>query len=269
VSRIGASALAVVLAGILSLAAHTEVTLLVAAVVVVVQVMLAAAPAPADERGRAVPTPRFAVALTAGLVSTAFAARPSLLLGADGSRAGDEGLVSNGVLAGILLGVAAGLFVTLVAQMLRKDGRRDLVVSAGYATSLAMFAALVSSWVGAARAASGPDVVTISAAALAAALLVWPLPIDRFVCAALCVVVGSGVGAATALIVDGFPTWFFGVAVGAGVALFGVLGQVLGRAWSRGRSHVTSTGWGFPAAMAVALAGPIAYLGGQLVTASF
>jgi len=269
VSRIGASALSVVLVGILALAAHTEVMLLVAAVVVVIQVMLASAPAPADARGRSVPTPRFAVALTAGLVSTAVAVRPSLLLGADGSRAGNEGLVTNGVLAGVLPGVAAGLFVALVSQMLRKDGRRDLVASTGYATSLAMFAALVSSWVGAARAASGPDVVTISGVALGAALLVWPLPIDRFVSAALAVTVGSGAGAVAALVVDGLPTWFFGVAVGAGIALFGVLGQVLGRAWSQGRSHVTSTGWGFPAAMALALAGPIAYLGGQLVTASF
>ena len=51
-SRIGASALSVVLAAVLTLAIQTGVLLLVAAVIVVVQGLLASAPAPADARGR-------------------------------------------------------------------------------------------------------------------------------------------------------------------------------------------------------------------------
>jgi hypothetical protein len=61
-------------------------------------------------------------------------------------------------------------------------------------------------------------------------------------------------------------TWVFGVAIGSAAALFGVLGQVLGRAWSQGRTHAAA-GWGFPGAMSLALAAPLVYVGGQLVGA--
>jgi hypothetical protein len=179
---------------------------------------------------------------------------------------GQDGLVSTGVMAGILPGVAVGVFVALVAQMLRRDDRRELVLSTSSAISLALFASLASAWIGAARASSGPDVVTIAAVGLAASLLVWMIPIDRFVCGAIAVTVGAGASAVAALMVGGLPTWVFGVAVGSGTALFAILGQVLARAWSQGRVHA-SAGWGFPGAMAIAMAGPVVYLGGQLVTA--
>jgi hypothetical protein len=266
VSRIGASALSVVLAAILTLTVQTGVLVLVAAVIVVVQGLLASAPAPADARGRSVPTPRSAATMSAGLVSSVIAMDPTLLLGAKGSTVGQDGIVSTGVVAGILPGVAVGVFVALVAQMLRRDGRRELVLSTSSAISLALFASLASSWIGAARAAAGADVVTIAAVGLAASLLVWMIPIDRFVCAAVAISVGAGASAATALQIDRLPSWEFGIAVGSGTALFAILGQVLARAWSQGRAHA-SAGWGFPGAMAIAMAGPIVYLSGQLVTA--
>ena len=197
-SRIGASALSVVLAAVLTLAVQTGVLILVAAVIVVVQGLLASAPAPADVRGRSIPTPRAAATMSAGLVSCIVALRPSLLLGADGSSVGQDGLISTGVMAGILPGVAVGVFVALVAQMLRRDDRRELVLSTSSAISLALFASLASAWIGAARAASGPDVVTIAAVGLAASLLVWMIPIDRFVCAAVAITVGAGASAAAA-----------------------------------------------------------------------
>ncbi|MGA9101039.1 hypothetical protein [Aeromicrobium sp.] len=267
-SRIGASALSVVLAAILTLTVQTGVLILVVAVIVVVQGLLASAPAPADARGRSIPTPRSAATMSAGLVSCVVAMDPTLLLGADGSSVGQDGLVSTGVMAGILPGVAVGVFVALVAQMLRRDDRRELVLSTSSAISLALFASLASAWIGAARASSGPDVVTIAAVGLAASLLVWMIPIDRFVCGAIAVTVGAAASAVAALMVGGLPTWVFGVAVGSGTALFAILGQVLARAWSQGRVHA-SAGWGFPGAMAIAMAGPIVYLGGQLVTAGF
>ena len=266
-SRIGASALSVVLAAILTLTIQTGVLVLVVAVIVVVQGLLASAPAPADARGRSVPTPRSAATMSAGLVSCVVAMYPSLLLGARGTTAGQEGIVSTGVVAGIMLGVAVGVFVALVTQMLRRDGRRELVLSTSSAISLAMFASLASCWIGAARAASGADVVTIAAVGLAAALLVWMIPIDRVVCAAAAIAVGGGASAAMAVEINRLPSWEFGVAVGSSTALFAILGQVLARAWSQGRAHA-SAGWGFPGAMAIAMAGPIVYLSGQLVTAS-
>ncbi|MGH3473961.1 MAG: hypothetical protein ACRDOT_03510 [Aeromicrobium sp.] len=264
-TRIGASALSVVIAAILTLAVQTGVLLLVAAVIVVVQGLLASAPAPADARGRSIPTPRSAATMSAGLVSCIVALEPTLLLGASGSSVGQDGLISTGVIAGILPGVVVGVFVALVAQMLRRDDRRELVVSTSGAVSLALFASLASAWIGAARAASGGEVVTIAAVGLAASLLVWMIPIDRIVCASAAIIVGAGASAGAALVVDGLPTWIFGLAVGSGTALFAILGQVLARAWSQGHRHA-SAGWGFPGAMAVAMAGPIVYLAGQLVT---
>jgi hypothetical protein len=95
------------------------------------------------------------------------------------------------------------------------------------------------------------------------------IPIDRVVCASAAVLVGAGASAAAAVVVDGLPTWVFGLAVGSSTALFAILGQVLARAWSQGHGHRhASAGWGFPGAMAIAMAGPIVYLAGQLVTAS-
>jgi hypothetical protein len=60
-------------------------------------------------------------------------------------------------------------------------------------------------------------------------------------------------------------TAFFGVVVGAGAALFAILGQAVARVVSRGNLQ-PSAQWGFPAAMAVAFAAPIVYIGGQLIT---
>ena len=265
VSRIGASALSVVLAAVLTLAVQTGVLILVALVIVVVQGLLASAPAPADARGHSIPTPRSAATMSAGIVSCIIALWPGLLLGAEGSSAGLDGLVSTGVVAGILPGVAVGVFVALIAQMLR-DERRELVLSTSAAISLALFASLASAWIGAARAAAGSEVVTVAAVGLAASLLVWMIPIDRYVCAAAAITAGAGASAAAAVVVDGLPTWLFGIAIGSGTALFAILGQVLARAWSQGRVHA-SAGWGFPGAMAIAMAGPIVYLGGQLITA--
>lgn len=284
-SRIGASALSVVLAAVLTLAAQTGTLILVAAVIVVVQGLIASAPAPPDARGRPIPMPRSVATMSAGVVACAFALHPRLLIGADGSTVGVEGLISNGVVAGILLAVVAGVFVALGSQMLRRDERRDLVLSTSSAVSLAIFASLASAWIGAARSSTGVDVVTIAAVGLAAALLVWTIPIDRYICAAAAITVGALASAVTALVVGGPPptvatapagtlvasgatvSWFFGVAIGSGAALFAILGQVSARAWSQGRSHA-SAGWGFPGAMAIAMAGPIVYLASQFVTRS-
>ena len=266
-SRIGASALSIVIAVVLTLAVQTGVLILVAAVIVVVQGLLASAPSPADARGRSIPTPRSAATMSAGIVSCIVALEPGLLLGAAGSSVGQDGLISTGVVAGILPGVAVGVFVALAAQMRRRDDRRELVLSTSAAVSLALFASLASTWIGAARAASGSDVVTIAAAGLAASLLVWMIPIDRYVCASAAIAVGAGASAWAAIVIGGVPTWIFGLALGSGTALFAIVGQVLARAWSRGRVHA-SAGWGFPGAMAIAMAGPIVYLGGQLLTAS-
>lgn len=262
-SRLGSSALTVVLAGVLVLAAYADV-LLVAAVVIVVQVLIASAPSLADSRGRSVPTPRFAAALAGGLVASGLALRPQALRGADG--AGDVlGVTDTGVLAGIVPAVAVTVFVALITQMMRKDGRRELTASTAYAVSLGVAAAVTSGWIGASQSLGAPQTVAIGAAGVAAGVLVWVVPGDRVLLGSASVLAGAAAGAVVAATVDTVVTVLFGVAIGAAAALLAVLGQVLGRAWVSARTHA-SVGWGFPGAMSIALAAPVLYVGGQLVT---
>ncbi len=256
------------LLGLLVLASLTEQVVLVAAAVVVVQGLIAAAPSPPDERGRAQGGPRFWPALLAGLVAVVLTTWPGLLVGSEGLRAGREGLVSNGIIAGIVPAVAVAVLVSLVAQMLRRDGRPRLVITTGHAVTLGVFAALAASWISASRAAAGAEVVIVGAVGVAAALLVWSLPLDRIVCASLSLAAGGAAAAGATVVFDGITTVLFGVVVGMAAAIFAVLGQVLGRAWSQGRTHA-SQGWGFPGALAVALPAPIIHVCGQLVGLPF
>ena len=264
-SRLGSTLLSLALAGVITLAAYAD-PVLVGAAVVLVQVLIALAPSAVDPSGHSIRSPHFVAALSGGLVATAITLVPDLLNGADGTSGDVVGATDNGMLAGILPAIAVALFVALIAQMLRKDGRPNLVSSTAYAVTLGTFAALSAGWIGAAQSLGEAEAVAVGAGGLAAGLLVWLIPIDRWICASAAVLAGAGGGAAVALTVDSMLTWVFGVAVGSAAALFGVLGQVLGRAWAHGRTHAAA-GWGFPGALSIALAAPLVYIGGQLVGA--
>ena len=264
-SRLGSTLLSLALAGAITLAAYTD-PVFVGAAVLLVQVLIALAPSAVDPAGHSIRSPHFAAALSGGLVATAITLAPDLLNGADGTSADVVGATDSGMMAGVLPAIAVSVFVALIAQMLRSDGRPDLVPSTAYAVTLGAFAALSAGWIGAAQSLGDAEAVAVGAGGLAAGLLVWLVPIDRWICASLAVLAGAGGGAAVAIGVDSTLTWVFGVAVGSAAALFGVLGQVLGRAWARGRTHAAA-GWGFPGAMSIALAAPLVYVGGQLVGA--
>lgn len=255
--------LSLALAGLLTLAAYTD-PLFVAAVVVVVQLLIALAPSPNDAQGRAVDGPRFAAAASAGAVATVLTIAPHLLRGADGSSAKAFGQTDNGMLSAIMPAIAVGVFVALASQMARKDGRTNLVDTTGHSVALGVFAAMAVGWIGAVQSLGNAQVVAVGAGGVAGGLLVWLLPIERWLCGSGAVVVGAVAGAVVSHELD--MTWVFGVAVGSGAALFAVLGQILGRSWSQGRTHAAA-GWGFPGAMSIALAAPIVYVGGQLVGA--
>ena len=265
VSRLGSTALAITLAGVITLAAYADLAL-VGAAVVLTQLLIAFAPSPVDPSGRTIRSPHLVAALAAGAVATVVTLVPGILDGADGTSSRVVGSTDHGMLAGVVPAIAVAVFVALVGQMLRSDGRPDLVSSTAYAVTLGVFAAMTTGWIGAAQSLGDAEVVAVGAAGLAAGLVVWLVPIDRFVCASMAVLAGAGGGAAVAANVDSPMTWLFGVAVGSATALFAVLGQVLGRAWSRGRTHAAA-GWGFPGAMSVALVGPLVYVGGQLIGA--
>ena len=265
VSRLGSTLLSLALAGVITLAAYTD-PVFVGAAIALVQVLIALAPSAVDPSGRSIRSPHFVAALSGGLVATVLTLSPELLNGADGTSPDVVGATDSGMMAGILPAIAVSVFVALMAQMLRTDGRPDLVPSTAYAVTLGVLAALASGWIGASQSLGEAEAVAVGAGGLAAGLLVWLIPFDRWICASVAVLAGAGAGAAVAVNVDSTVTWVFGVAVGSAAALFAVLGQVLGRAWSQGRTHAAA-GWGFPGAMSIALAAPLVYVGGQLVGA--
>lgn len=264
-SRVESTALSIALAAVLTLSAYTDVVF-VAAVIVITQLMIAAAPSPADETGHSVNAPRFGAAAVAGAIATTVTLWPGLLVGADGTRAGRIGEVDSGVFAGIAPAVALGVIVALVSQMLRKDGRKSLVLTTGYAITLCTFAALAIGWIGATQSVGGAPVVAVGAVALGVSLLVWLLPFERWIVGMAAVVLGSAAAAVAAPYLSEAIelTWLFGAVAGLGVAMFAILGQVLGRAWCSGRRHAAS-GWGFPGALSIALAAPIVFVSSQLV----
>ncbi|MDX6276443.1 MAG: hypothetical protein QOJ72_571 [Nocardioidaceae bacterium] len=255
--------LSLALAGLLTLAAYTD-PLAVAAVVAVVQLLIAQAPSPSDATGHTVHGPRFAATVAAGAVATVLTVEPHLLRAADGSSTKAFGETDNGMLSAIMPAIVAGVFVALASQMLRKDGRKNLVSTTSYAVALGVFAALTVGWIGAVQSLGDAEVVAVGAAGVAGGLLVWLVPIDRWLCGSAAVIGGAVAGAVVSYQVE--LTWALGVAVGSGAALFAVLGQILGRSWSQGRTHAAA-GWGFPGAMSIALAAPVIYVGGQLIGA--
>jgi len=262
VPNLASTLLSLALAGLLTLAAFTD-PWLVAAVVVVAQLLIALAPGPV---GYGVEVPRFAAAAGAGLVATALSVWPSALAGADGTSAKVFGQANNGMLAAIMPAIVVGVFIALATQMLRRDGRAELVPTIAHAVTLGVLAALAVGWIGAVKSFGDAEIVAVGAAGVAAGVLVWLLPIDRWVCGSLAMIAGAGAGAAVAMNVDTVMTWVLGVTVGATAALFAILGQLLGRAWAEGHTHAAA-GWGLPGALSIALASPIVYIGGQLIGA--
>jgi hypothetical protein len=264
VPRLGSTLLSLALAGVITLAAYADEVLLAVAVVLV-QVLVACAPPLLRSGGTVIPSPRLVPAVVAGVVATALTLEPDLLDGADGTSFDVIGAADTGTLAGVLPAIMVAVFVALAAQMLRKDGRGHLVQSLAYAVTLSVVAALAAGWIGTLQSLGDADAVAVAAAGLGAGVVVWTLPIDRWICLGLSTVAGAGGGAAVPAFVESSMTIYFGVLVGAAAALFAVLGQVTGRVMARG-SLQPSARWGFPGAVAVAFVAPIAYLGGQLIT---
>lgn len=264
VPRVPAALLTMALAFVVALAALTRTLSPVVATVIVVQILLATAPSPTDADGRSIPTPQFAATLAGGLVAAAIACLPPFLIGAAGTRAGIDGLAVTGVLAGLMPGVAVGLMMAIGAQLARADDRRSLVLSLAAVVSLVLFASAATAWIGAASTASGREVVAICGGAIVGALAVWIGFGPRLVAGVVSVVVGGAAAAVMALRLGGAVTWEFATIAGAVVACFTVVGLLIGAAWIDERQQ-RSARWGFPGALAFALAGPLVYVASQMV----
>jgi len=265
VFSIRAAFLTLVLAAVMGLAAQTRVLLPVLATVFIAQVLIASGPSPADDRGRAIPTPQLIATLISAGVSSAIAYHPDLLLGAQ-TRASLEGL-RPGVFAGLLVGIAAGLIAAIVAQVARKDDRRHVVESLAAVSSLVVFAACASAWVAAARANTGREIVTVGCAAILATFLLSLTPGDRRVVVPIALIAGAGAGAAAGYVVGGQATLLFAAGVGLGAAGFAQLGLAVGIVWTHGRSHLPSA-WGLPGALAFVMAGPLVFIAGDFLAAT-
>jgi len=265
VFSVRAACLTLALATVMGLAAQTRVLLPVLATVLIAQVLIATGPSPADDRGRAIPTPQLVATLISGGVSSAIAYHPDLLLGAQ-TRASLDGL-KPGVFAGLLLGVAAGLIAAIVAQVARKDGRRHLVESLAAVSSLVVFAACASSWVAAARANTGREIVTIGCAAMLATLLLTLMPGDRRVILPIALIAGAVAAAAAGHLVEGQATLPFAAGAGLAAAGFALVGLAVGTVWTHARSHLPSA-WGLPGALAFVMAGPLVFVAGDFLAAT-
>lgn len=260
-SRLVPSLVSAALAGVVVLAATTPERWLVAVAVLLVQVLAATAPAHGGPR---VSRPSLFVPVVAGsLVATVVAQDPTLLRGEQGTSSTEDALLSSGPLAGMLLGSAVVVFWALVAQMLRRDGREEVVLSVATTAMVGVLATFAAGWVAAAAATTSEDVVVMGAAGLAAGLLMWAVPGDRVVLGSASVVAGMAAGALVAGLLDGAGTWLLGVAVGGAAAGCAMLGQVTGRAWAADLRPGPQT-WAFPAALSVAMVGPVVHLGVQL-----
>jgi hypothetical protein len=259
VTRLRSAVLVVVLTVAAALAARVDPDL-VALPVLVSQLVVAAAPSPLDARGRVVRAPRLAPVLLTSVVATLLVLRPRLLEGAEGLRV-DVSAGQSGTLTGILPAVAVGVLATFVAQLVRRDERRQLITAVAYAVGLCVVAATTAGWVAAAQGPRGPQVLAVVAAAAGAAVVVRALPVGRV--AALAVAGAAGVLAA-ALVAELQGAYAFGWLAGGLVGLLAtvvaLLGLSVGRAWVAGRART----WGLPAAVAVALLGPVAYVGAQV-----
>lgn len=264
-SRVESTLLCLALVCVITLAAYTD-ALLVAVVVLIAQFMIAAAPAPSDESGRRINCPRLAPALLVGVIATVFTVFPRLFIGASGTTAGSPGFVSSGLIAGVVPGLAVGVFAAVLAQMLRRDDRTSLVLSLSYAVALCVFVVLPVGWIGAAQSLGGAPTVAVGAIAVAVSLLVWLIPGGRVLIGCLAVVAAGVVAAVSTIFIPGPESMVpaFGAAVGAGVAMFAILGQVFGRAWSQSRGH-SPAGWGFAGAMSIAFAAPVVFVGSQFL----
>jgi hypothetical protein len=265
VFSVRAASLTLALVAVMGLAAQTRVLLPVLATVFIAQVLIAVGPSPADDHGRAIPTPQLAATLISGAVSSAIAYHPGLLFGAQ-TRASLDSL-KPGVFAGMLLGIGAGLIAAIVAQAARKDGRGHLVESLAAVSSLVVFSACASAWVAAARANTGREVVTVGCAAVLGTFAVTIAPGDRRLVLPIALMAGALAGALAAHLVRGQATLSFAAGIGLGASGFALLGLAVGTVWTHGRSHLPSA-WGLPGALAFVMAGPLVFVAGDFLAAT-
>lgn len=240
--------LAACLAGLLAIAALTGTMALLLLVMVVQAGFLAGWARFADVQ---VQKPGSALAL-------ATAASADLLVARGGDGVARPPVL--GPLAGIL-GVA--FLLAVLAQLLRRDGRRRLTASLTATVTATVLALSGALWLAPAHVPSGRHIVAASAAGLACGVLAALLPGPRWARGGLGGLLGTLAGALTAALAghggaSSGAAGLLGLA-GAGIGAVGVTAASYA-ALGRRPSAVTAT-------LPVLLGGPLAWLAGRAVGA--
>lgn len=254
-----AVALTIALSGLLVLAAYTH-RYAVAMVVVVAQLILATAPPPVGTSGKPLRSSRLVPVGLGAVVATILTVFPETLVGAEGTAAGDAGLVDTGTLTGIWIGSAVVVVLGLFVQMVRTDGRTELVASLSDTVSLGVLATFLCGWVATSAAFDGRAVISVSVAAVLLTAGVWSIRGSRWLLGGLAVVLTAGVGAVLSAYVSDAMSFVFGALLGLTAGLFGWLGRAIAHEW---RPRVALR-WGIEGVLPIALAGPVVFVAGQL-----
>lgn len=216
----------------------------------------------------------FTAVLLAALTALAVSVYPEFLSGAAGLESGRFALVSSGVVTGVELGLVVAFFAGFVAQMLRKDGRDNLVRSFSHTIMVALFAVLGVGWIGASHAYPSVGIVAMAATGMAVGVLLWQIPRFETRNTALSALIAAA-GLLVPVIVGAIGAWFVGQQVGASAglwvslilggmaALVGIMGHDIGEALSESVRH-GGPKWGFVGAMPFVFVAPLAYLASQV-----
>lgn len=126
-------------------------------------------------------------------------------LGAVAVLAGETNLASLDLLPLVL---AMGVILTFINELLRKDERKDMMVSLSGTISGLVVTVASAGWLATATGDLGIELVTTAAAALATSSTVVALKIVEWLRAGLCIVVGASIGLLVAFVLPQIDAFF-------------------------------------------------------------
>lgn len=274
-SGLWSALLSAALGGLIVFASYGSVDepILVAAAVLFLQYLIAAGPGATDDEGRRIPTPRFTPVLAGSLAAVAVSVRPDWVRSTTELDGAASPIHHTGEFAGVPLGLAVGFFVAIGAQMLRRDGRRELVRSMAHVALLTGIAVLAVGWIGAARSTPQAAINAIAVGSMITALLLSQLPWPRrtgaqgealtVVAFLIPVVAAAGVAVAIGEYYAVGLEILMLIALGGLVAVFSLTARDVAIALCAPLRH-SGPKWGFIGAFPVAVVGPLAFVASQL-----
>ncbi len=240
-------------AGLLALAAQTAPWAVVA-VVVGAQLLLATGIAATGSAG-AVPTQR-----SGGSQHTA----TWLVVAASGVAASLAAVNATVVDLGTLAPVAAAaVLLSMLREVVRRDGRAGLTESLATTASGALIAVLAAAWTVTVVLPHGATLVTAGAAGLGTHALVWAVPGPRGALGPVGVAAAAGLGWVLLPVLSGPYAAPAGALLAGAAALVGAVALTAASWWSAGtREHLA-----LQSTVPLALAGPAVHLVGRLADA--